>query len=83
MPPDAVEVWPQGEAFQNYGAKRRSVAQKHKLHPNFSPFIYQNIQTLDPEAHRLLGCHGVSRVDLRFEGKGDGTGQIVGPETNM
>lgn len=83
MPPDAVEVWPQSEAFRNYGAKRRSVAQKHMLDANFSPFIYQNIQTLDLEAHRLLGCRGVSRVDLRFEGKGDCTGQIVCLETNV
>ena len=77
-----IEVLPQSEAFQDYGAKYRPGDSKHVLPANLSPFIYQNIQTLALEAHRSLGCRGASRADCRFDDQGDGTGQIVCLEVN-
>ncbi len=79
---DVIEVLPQGEAFYDYDAKYRPGGSKHVLPADLSPFIYQNIQTLALEAHRALGCRGVSRSDFRFDDQGDGTGQIVCLEVN-
>ncbi len=77
-----IEVLPTGDTFYDYDAKYRPGGSKHILPAPLSPNIYQVVQTLALEAHRALGCRGVSRADFRFDDRGDGTGQLVCLEVN-
>lgn len=77
-----IEVVPTGEGFYDYDAKYRPGGSRHILPAPLSPFIYQNVQRLALEAHRALGCRGVSRADFRFDDRGDGTGEVYCLEVN-
>lgn len=77
-----IEVVPMGEGFYDYDAKYRPGGSRHILPAPLKPFVYQNVQRLAVEAHRALGCRGVSRSDFRFDDRGDGTGDIVCLEVN-
>ncbi|WP_181707408.1 D-alanine--D-alanine ligase [Chthonobacter rhizosphaerae] len=77
-----IEVVPAGEGFYDYDAKYRPGGSRHLLPAPLSPFVYHYVQKLSLEAHKALGCRGVSRADFRFDDKGDGTGDIVCLEVN-
>jgi D-alanine-D-alanine ligase len=77
-----IEVVPEGEGFYDYDAKYRPGGSRHLLPAPLSPFIYQNVQRIAVEAHRALGCRGVSRADFRFDDRGDGTGDVYCLEVN-
>lgn len=81
-PLGVIEVLPVGESFYTYDAKYRPGGSQHILPARISPNIYQLVQTLALEAHRALGCRGVSRADFRFDDRGDGTGPLVCLEVN-
>ncbi len=81
-PLGVIEVVPVGEGFYDYDAKYRPGGSRHLLPAPLKPFVYQNVQRLAFEAHRALGCRGVSRADFRFDDRGDGTGDIVCLEVN-
>ena len=81
-PLGVIEVLPVGDSFYTYDAKYRPGGSRHILPAQISPNIYQLVQTLALEAHRALGCRGVSRADFRFDDQGDGTGQVICLEVN-
>jgi len=68
--------------FYDYEAKYEIGGSKHILPAEISPNIYQLTQKLTLDAHKALGCRGVSRADFRFDERPDGTGGLVCLEVN-
>jgi D-alanine-D-alanine ligase len=68
--------------FYNYEAKYTPGGSRHILPAPLSPNIYQRVQILALEAHKALGCRGVSRADFRYDDRRHGTGEIVCLEVN-
>jgi D-alanine-D-alanine ligase len=75
-----TEIVPIGHGFYDYDAKYAAGGSKHLCPAPLKPFVYQNVQRLALEAHRAIGCRGVSRSDFRFDEKG--SGEIVWLEVN-
>ena len=75
-----TEIVPVGTAFYDYEAKYLEGGSQHVLPAQIKPFIYQNVRTFALEAHRAIGCRGVSRSDFRFDEKN--TGELVWLEVN-
>ena len=75
-----TEIVPLGHGFYDYDAKYAEGGSKHVLPAPVKPFVYQNIRTLALEAHRAVGCRGVSRSDFRFDEAG--SGEIIWLEIN-
>lgn len=70
------------KGFYDYEAKYEIGGSKHVLPAEISPNIYQLAQKLALDAHRALGCRGVSRADFRFDERPDGSGGLVCLEVN-
>jgi len=80
---DIIEILPaDGLEFYDYEAKYTPGGSKHVLPAEILPNIYHSIQKLTLEAHKALGCRGVSRSDFRFDEKPDGTGELICLEVN-
>jgi D-alanine-D-alanine ligase len=79
---DVIEIVPVSESFYGFDAKYAKGGSKHVLPANLKPNIYQQVQELACEAHRALGCRGVSRTDFRYDDRPDGTGALVALEVN-
>jgi len=77
-----TEILPVGQEFYDYDAKYRPGGSQHVLPAEISPNIYQNIQKLTLQAHRALGCRGVTRADFRFDDRLHGTGELICLEVN-
>ncbi len=75
-----TEIVPVGHGFYDYDAKYAEGGSKHLCPAPVKPFVYQNICTLALEAHRAIGCRGVSRSDFRYDE--DGTGEVIWLEVN-
>ncbi len=75
-----TEIIPVGHGFYDYDAKYVAGGSKHLLPAPLKPIVYQNIQKLALEAHRAIGCRGVSRSDFRFDE--EGSGEIIWLEVN-
>jgi D-alanine-D-alanine ligase len=75
-----IEIVPLGHGFYDYDAKYAEGGSKHICPAPLKPFVYQNLRRLALEAHRAIGCRGVSRSDFRYDE--DGTGDIVWLEVN-
>ena len=75
-----TEIIPVGHAFYDYDAKYAEGGSKHLCPAPIKPFVYQNIRTLALEAHRAIGCRGVSRSDFRYDE--EGTGELIWLEIN-
>ncbi len=75
-----TEIVPQGHGFYDYDAKYAEGGSKHVLPAPIKPFVYQNIRRLAVDAHRAIGCRGVSRSDFRFDEAG--TGEVIWLEVN-
>ncbi len=75
-----IEILPEGQAFYDFDAKYRKGGSRHILPARILPDVYQKVQMLAVEAHRALGCRGVSRADFRYDP--DGTGELVCLEVN-
>jgi D-alanine-D-alanine ligase len=75
-----TEIIPVGHAFYDYDSKYAAGGSKHLCPAPVKPFVYQNIRTLALEAHRALGCRGVSRSDFRYDE--DGSGEVIWLEVN-
>ena len=54
------------DTFYNYKAKYDSGASSHIIPANIDKIIYEEILDISLEAHKTLGCRGVTRVDLRL-----------------
>ncbi len=80
---DIIEILPaEGLEFYDYEAKYAPGGSKHVLPAKILPNIYQTIRKLTLEAHKALGCRGVSRTDFRFNEESDGTGELICLEVN-
>jgi D-alanine-D-alanine ligase len=79
---DVIEILPVSEDFYGYDAKYAKGGSKHVLPADLKQNIYQRIQELACEAHRALGCRGVSRADFRYDDRPGGTGDLVVLEVN-
>ena len=77
---DVIEIVPVNSRFYDFESKYVEGGSKHVLPAEILPFVYQNIRTLALQAHRAIGCRGVSRSDFRFDE--DGTGDLVWLEVN-
>ncbi len=75
-----TEIVPLGHGFYDYDAKYAEGGSKHLCPAPIKPFVYQNICTLALEAHRAVGCRGVSRSDFRYDEAG--SGEIIWLEIN-
>jgi D-alanine-D-alanine ligase len=77
-----IEIQPVSEAFYGYDAKYAKGGSRHVLPADLKPNIYHKVQDFTLEAHRALGCRGVSRADFRYdESKGE-EGELVCLEVN-
>jgi len=80
---DVIEIVPlKGLEFYDYEAKYAPGGSKHELPAQLLPEIYQSVRKLTLEAHRALGCRGVSRADFRFDDTPGGTGALICLEVN-
>ncbi len=78
-----IDILPaQGLAFYDYEAKYAPGGSKHVLPAQISSNVYQLIQKLTLDAHRALGCRGVSRADFRFDEDSTGNERLVCLEVN-
>jgi len=77
-----IDIQPVGQEFYDYDAKYRPGGSRHVLPAEISPNVYQNVQKLSLQAHRALGCRGVSRADFRFDDRLHGTGELICLEVN-
>jgi D-alanine-D-alanine ligase len=77
---DVTEIVPLGHGFYDYDAKYAEGGSKHICPAPIKPFVYQNIRTLALEAHRAVGCRGVSRSDFRYDEAG--SGEVIWLEVN-
>ncbi|TAL01719.1 MAG: D-alanine--D-alanine ligase [Rhodospirillaceae bacterium] len=56
-----------GHAFYDYEAKYAAGGSKHTLPAPLPPDLYARAMELSLAAHRVLGCRGASRADLRLD----------------
>jgi D-alanine-D-alanine ligase len=77
-----IDIVPVGQEFYDYDAKYRPGGSNHVLPAKISSNIYQNVQNLTLQAHRALGCRGVSRADFRLDDRITGTGELICLEVN-
>jgi D-alanine-D-alanine ligase len=75
-----TEIVPIGHGFYDYDAKYAEGGSKHVLPAPVKPFVYQNIRRLAVDAHRAIGCRGVSRSDFRYDEAG--SGEVIWLEVN-
>jgi len=64
---EVLEIVPVGHAFYDFDSKYVPGASRHEVPAKIKPNIYQACRKLTLEAHRALGCRGVSRADFRFD----------------
>ena len=81
-PLDVIEILAADGGWYDYHAKYAKGGSKHVLPANLKQNIYQDVQHLAIEAHRALGCRGVSRADFRYDDRPGGTGELVVLEVN-
>jgi D-alanine-D-alanine ligase len=69
-------------SFYDYEAKYAQGGSRHLLPAPLSPNVYQLVRRLSVQAHRALGCRGVSRADFRYDDRMEGTQGLVCLEIN-
>jgi D-alanine-D-alanine ligase len=78
---DVTEILP-AVTFYNYEAKYAPGGSKHVLPAQVSPNVYQLVRSLALQAHRALGCRGVTRADFRYDDRMEGTQGLFCLEVN-
>jgi D-alanine-D-alanine ligase len=78
---DVIEIVPTVR-FYDYEAKYAPGGSKHVLPAPILPNVYQEVRRLALQAHKALGCRGVSRADFRFDDRMEGTQGLVCLEVN-
>jgi D-alanine-D-alanine ligase len=68
--------------FYDYEAKYAPGGSRHILPARIAPDVYARVRKLSLEAHRALGCRGVTRADFRFDNRAGNTGELVCLEVN-
>jgi D-alanine-D-alanine ligase len=65
-----TEIIAQGSHnFYDYGAKYEHGGSRHVIPAQIDTKVYQAAMDIALRAHQALGCRGVSRSDLRYDGK--------------
>jgi D-alanine-D-alanine ligase len=78
---DVIEIVPTVK-FYDYEAKYAPGGSTHVLPAKIKPNVYQEARRLALQAHRALGCRGVSRADFRFDDRLDDARGLVCLEVN-
>ena len=81
-PLEVIEILAADGGWYDYHVKYAKGGSKHVLPAVLKPNIYQQVQQLALEAHRALGCRGVSRADFRYDDRPNGTGDLLVLEVN-
>ena len=68
--------------FYNYEAKYAEGGSTHIVPAPILPNVYQLVEKFTLQAHRALGCRGVSRADFRYDDTPGGSGDLVCLEVN-
>jgi D-alanine-D-alanine ligase len=68
--------------FYDYDAKYVPGGSRHILPADIPKSVYRRIQQISLEAHRVLGCRGVSRSDFRFDDTLNSEGELILLEVN-
>ncbi len=55
--------------FYDYDAKYAPGGSRHVIPADLAPDVYAEVLRLSVLAHHALGCRGVSRADLRYDGR--------------
>jgi D-alanine-D-alanine ligase len=76
-----IEIEP-ATRFYDYEAKYAPGGSRHILPARIAPEIYERVRKLSLEAHRALGCRGVTRADFRFDNRPGKSGELVCLEVN-
>ena len=71
-----------GLEFYDYEAKYSLGGSEHILPAQIPDDIYRRVQTYTLDAHKVLGCRGVSRADFRYDDTLNGTGELILLEVN-
>lgn len=58
-----------GRGFYDYDAKYAEGGSAHLIPAPLEPAVYDEVMRLSALAHQALGCRGVSRADLRYDGE--------------
>jgi D-alanine-D-alanine ligase len=80
-PSDVIEIVTD-QRFYDYDAKYRPGGSRHVLPALISSNIYQRVRMLALDAHRALGCRGVSRADFRYDERLQGSDGLFCLEVN-
>jgi D-alanine-D-alanine ligase len=67
--PLAVTEITTDRGFYDYDAKYAPGGSRHVVPAQVEPAVYDEAMALAGRAHRALGCRGVSRADLRYDGR--------------
>jgi D-alanine-D-alanine ligase len=67
--PLAVTEITTDRGFYDYDAKYAPGGSRHVVPAQVEPAVYDKAMALAQRAHRALGCRGVSRADLRYDGQ--------------
>jgi D-alanine-D-alanine ligase len=78
---DVIEIVPTMR-FYDYEAKYAPGGSKHELPAKILPKVYQRVRRMALQAHRALGCRGVTRADFRYDDTTGGTEELVCLEVN-
>ena len=70
------------EGFYDYAAKYTDGRTEHRVPAPVPEDIYRQALDWSLEAHRILGCRGVSRADLRYDDTGAKPGRLYFLEIN-
>jgi D-alanine-D-alanine ligase len=68
--------------FYDYEAKYAPGGSKHVLPAPISKVVYREVQRLALQAHRALGCRGVTRADFRYDDSRSGIEGLFCLEVN-
>lgn len=71
-----------GNAFYDYEAKYADGGSRHVLPAAVPDAVAEEAKRVALEAHRALGCRGVSRSDFRYDDTGEGPGGLFLLEVN-
>jgi D-alanine-D-alanine ligase len=78
---EVIEIVPTVR-FYDYEAKYAPGGSKHVLPAQILPKVYQRVRRMALQAHRALGCRGVTRADFRYDDTIGGTEALVCLEVN-
>jgi D-alanine-D-alanine ligase len=76
-----IEIVPKVR-FYDYEAKYAPGGSEHVLPAKLLPKLYQEVRRLALQAHRALGCRGVTRADFRYDDRSQGTERLACLEVN-